>query len=252
MQTRQQPKFQNNENKSFSAGYRPDDGHLHDSTDAALPEPEPERQGARRGPLLAPDAGRKGKADARREPCHSASGHQEVFLVERGAARRCQHGQRDGVPRTRCHGCLVQSRPALSGVRRGLDGIPCAVQPPHVRPEGRGHEDAQPERVDAKREHLPRPALGTWTGNLRRGPLPDQRDGYAGGAWPAGTGDIEVSQALGLRQALRRAQRTGIHAPLGQPDRRAGARLLGDLHACFQDAGAGCEGQGSDVCLPAP
>ena len=76
---------------------------------------------------------------------------------------------------------------------------------------------ARPQRragfLGAQHQHLPRPALGTRPGNLRRGPVPHRAHGR--GIRPGHAGRrSEVFQDHLHPQALRRAQRSRTHPPL--------------------------------------
>ena len=59
---------------------------------ASLQKTQPVGTGTCQGFVFPFDAGRESYADAGREPGNSAFGHQEILLVERGAAWRSQSG----------------------------------------------------------------------------------------------------------------------------------------------------------------
>ena len=76
----------------------------------------------------------------------------------------------------------------------------------HAEAASRGDYGCQPrvELLEPQREHLPRPALGSGTGDLRRRPLSDRYDGRRLRARDAGRRSPLCPRA-GLRQTFRRA-----------------------------------------------
>ena len=67
----------------------------------------------------------------------------------------------------------------------------------------------RPDLLDAEHQHFPRPALGPRPGNLRRRPLPHQRDWHRVRQRHSGRRS-QLHAGDGLRQTLRGPQRAGI------------------------------------------
>jgi len=143
--------------------------------EAALPRSRAAGRRARQRSGRQDDARREGLADAEPRRRHPASRRARVQLVERGTARHRALRLRHRLPAGRRPGRHLGRFPdARSGndhlyrdARQTLRGAP-PQQPQHLlraRPLGPEHQ------------HLPRPALGTRPGDLRRRPLSDLADG---------------------------------------------------------------------------
>ena len=175
-------------------------------------------------------------------------------MVERGPPRRGPQRLRHRLPHHDGYGCIVGRPAAPPSVHSRKRRSPCQGTAGQTL---RQHQALpEPLVLDAEHQHLPRPALGTWTGDLRRRPLSDIEDGTRRRPWPAGLllrrqAAQQVQEAAGLRQALRRPQRAGVEPPYLQHRGPARARPLGNLPASLQVAGAGGRRGRDYVRLPA-
>ena len=135
-------------------------------------------------PLPATHAGREGENHDGRLASHPAAGHTGLPVVERNATWRRPQRHGNGVPHHHEHGCVV-------GRCAGAPGLQYRQRRGTCQKHGgeAGREDAALSGVvvlDAEYQHLPRPALGTRTGDLRRRPVPHGTDGTSRCARSAG------------------------------------------------------------------
>ncbi len=182
----------------------------------ALSRPEPADRAARRRPRLAHDAGREDLADAR--PCrrHSSARRAQVRLVERGPARRRLRRIRHQLPAGDRHGRHLGHRSRAPDGRDHLHRGARQVPPGHARRPPR--DVLRAHLLGAQRQHLPRSALGTRPGDLRRGSVPHRAHGGRLRHRHAGRRP-EVLQGRLHAQALRRPQRAGAAAARLQRER---------------------------------
>ena len=136
---------------------------------AAVPRPGAavRCQGGR--PRRADDARGEGRPDDERRAGHPAARHSRLRLVERGVARCGQRRPSHRVPagdRPRRH--LRSRADGARGVRhrrRGAREVRGVVAGGQLRSLPRAHV------LDAEHQHLPRPAVGAWAGDVRGGPV---------------------------------------------------------------------------------
>ena len=191
----------------MDAGQHP----CHTSPATALPEPEADSRRTRRRPVAPADARREGAPADERIASHRTPRHPPVGLVERGPSRRGPQRRGHRVPVVHRHGLLVRRRTAGTHLhRRERRGT---RQEHPAAPRGETHWPLPvPVVLDSQHQRVPRPAMGTRTGDLRRRPLPERTHGTARGARTAGRA-LALLQAACLCQALCGTQRSGEDAP---------------------------------------
>ena len=136
--------------------------------------------------------------------------HQALPMVERSPARRGTQRRGHHVPTSHRTGCHLR-RPAGGTVFRHRQHRSTRQEPPGTRGKQRQHPSLPgTDLLDPQRQHLPRPTLGTRTGDLWRGSLPHLTYGCSRSKGPAGA---RRQQDACLRQALCRAQRTRMESP---------------------------------------
>ena len=185
----------------------------------ALPESRARLRGARPRPRVADERRGEGLPAHERGGSDPAAGRARLRVVERvpprGGPGRCRHRVPAG-DRPRRH--LRRAAHARDGRRHRGRG---PGQAPPVRAPGEAWPLPGPHLLVAQHQHLPRPALGAGTGDVRGGPLSHGPAGRRLREGPAGRRPA-VLQGHRHRQALRRAQRPGAGAtPLRRPPQRA-------------------------------
>ena len=176
-----------------------------------LPGQDPSARSAGEGPALETLPGGEDRPGPIQLPGHRKPGNQGLQLVERGSAWGRPQRVRHRFPAADRHGILVRRGETRAGFHRRFGRSP-REEPPgrRIRP---GQAVSGTYFLDPEYQHLPRPALGTRHGDLRRRSVPDGSTGHGGRPRPAGTGGFPDPQGARLRQALCRPFRPGVQPP---------------------------------------